>query len=130
MISVYRPMLARRLTRLEKKLNIPLMDRHTSSARLHKSEETTVEGVRIRDRGSSLRLDNTAKPILDPTTDLQPATEMKWTPQSLKKSSVKLQSGDQVISPMVICVTSIELILAAEQRTLEREINLEGKGWR
>lgn len=96
LMSVHRPMLTRRLTRLEKKLNIPLMDRHTSVAQLRKPEETTVEGFRIRDRGSSLHLDSTGRPV----TPLQPAERpMQWTPQSLssnKKPSVALKGADEV----------------------------------
>lgn len=82
---MYRPSLAKRLTRLEKKLNI--RDRHTCAGQLHKAEERTVEGLRIRDRGSSLHLDAAGRAM----TPQQPVAEspMKWTPRSLGEGSAR-----------------------------------------
>ncbi|KAI0723944.1 hypothetical protein C8T65DRAFT_714858 [Cerioporus squamosus] len=54
---VFRPMLERRLTRLEKKLNIPLEERHVCEGSLKAATEVYVEGVRIRHRAESLLLD-------------------------------------------------------------------------
>lgn len=58
-------MLQRRLTRLEKKLNIPLEDRHISAGHLLKAEETTVIGTRIPNRVTNRHLDNSGKPPND-----------------------------------------------------------------
>ncbi|TBU49163.1 VRR-NUC domain-containing protein [Dichomitus squalens] len=58
---VYRPMLERRLTRLEKKLKVPLEECHECEARLQAAIDVHVEGVRIRHRASSLRLDSVGR---------------------------------------------------------------------
>jgi Fanconi-associated nuclease 1 len=96
--SVHRPMLQRRLARLEKKLNVPPEERHTNAGQLQKAEETTVEGIRIYKRASSLYLDNTRAVNKTP---LQSAGEssLRWTPKSLrptKISTVALKSEDEV----------------------------------
>ena len=73
--EVFRPMLERRLTRLEKSLNVPLEERHVCEGSLKKAELVYVAGVRIRHRASSLMLDKAGRvvnesPTKAPITDL------------------------------------------------------------
>ena len=51
-------MLERRLTRLEKKLKVPLEECHKCEARLQAATDVYVEGTRIRQRAGSLVLDS------------------------------------------------------------------------
>jgi fanconi-associated nuclease 1 len=91
-------MLQRRLTRLEKKLKVPPEERHTSAGQLQEAKETTVEGIRIYKRDSSLHPDNNGRAINK--TPLQSAAEssLRWTPMSLKPlkiSAVALKGKDE-----------------------------------
>jgi Fanconi-associated nuclease 1 len=81
-------MLQRRLGRLEKKLNVPPEERHTSAGQLLKPEAVTVEGIRIHKRASSLHLDGTGRAVNK--TPLQSAGEssLRWTPRSLKPQKI------------------------------------------
>ncbi|OJA16026.1 hypothetical protein AZE42_04282 [Rhizopogon vesiculosus] len=58
---VYRPKLERRLTALEKKLNLDYADRHTSEGNLLRSVSVSFEGVRVCHRAASLKLDRTGR---------------------------------------------------------------------
>jgi|SRR5882762_4785686 Fanconi-associated nuclease 1 len=92
-------MLERRLTRLEKKLKVPPEERHTNDGQLRQAEETTVEGIRIYKRASSLHLDTVGRALSK--TPLQSAGEssLRWTPMSLKPervSTVALKGNDEV----------------------------------
>ena len=95
---VYRPSLARRLTRLEKKLNI--RNRHTCAGYLRKAEERTIEGFRIRDRGPSLHSDIMGRPL----TPEQPEEHMRWTPRSLGEGSGKVSVAEKVGVFLYKCV--------------------------
>ncbi|KAI9057954.1 hypothetical protein FKP32DRAFT_1743401 [Trametes sanguinea] len=55
---VFRPMLERRLTRLEKWLDVPVAERHECVGRLAKAEEVFVKGVRVDRR---LKLDEAGR---------------------------------------------------------------------
>ena len=55
--SVYRPRLERRLTRLEKRLNVPINERHECDGQIKKARELFIEGVRVKNRASSVILD-------------------------------------------------------------------------
>ena len=48
--AVFRPMLVQRLTRLEKRLKVPLEERHVCEGSLQTATEVNVEGVRVRHR--------------------------------------------------------------------------------
>lgn len=63
---VYRVALERRLTVLEKKLAIPLEERHICQARLHKPEEVYIAGVRVDHRSTSVTLDSNLKVVNKP----------------------------------------------------------------
>ena len=54
-------MLERRLTRLEKKLKVPLEECHKCEARLQAATDVYVEGIRIRQRAGSLVLDSVGR---------------------------------------------------------------------
>ena len=95
---VYRPSLARRLTRLEKKLNI--RNRHTCAGYLHKAEERTIEGLRIRDRGPSLHSDIMGRPV----TPEQPEEHMRWTPRSLGEGSGRANVAEKVDVFLQVCI--------------------------
>jgi hypothetical protein len=70
-------MLQRRLTRLEKRLNVPPEDRHISAGEMQKAEETTVEGTRIYHRATSLHLDNVGRAVNKSTANpLQGKTDL------------------------------------------------------
>ncbi|KAI0076777.1 hypothetical protein K474DRAFT_1644316 [Panus rudis PR-1116 ss-1] len=54
---IYRPSLERRLTRIEKKLNIPLEERHVCEGHLAEPKEVYVEGDRVEIRNGGMILD-------------------------------------------------------------------------
>ncbi|KZT27328.1 hypothetical protein NEOLEDRAFT_1110695 [Neolentinus lepideus HHB14362 ss-1] len=58
---IYRPKLTRRLTTLEKRLKIPLDERHSCEGVLRKSEDVYITGVRVRHKAASLALDQTGR---------------------------------------------------------------------
>lgn len=60
---VFRPMLERRLTRLEKSLNIPLEERHVCEGSLQAPVKVFVDGVRIYHRAGSLLLDQAGRVV-------------------------------------------------------------------
>ncbi|KAI9571252.1 VRR-NUC domain-containing protein [Boletus coccyginus] len=60
---VCRPKLQRRLRRLENKLKIPVKERHTCDGILADADEVVFEGVRLRHRAASLKLDRTGRCI-------------------------------------------------------------------
>lgn len=68
MSIVYRPKLERRLTSLEKKLNLDAADRHTSEAKLLRPVSVSFEGVRVCHRAASLKLDRTGRNTVTPAT--------------------------------------------------------------
>ncbi|KAG2138284.1 hypothetical protein DEU56DRAFT_871302 [Suillus clintonianus] len=93
---VFRPKLDRRLTALEKKLKVDPADRHTSEWNLQPPEWVSFEGVRVRHRAASLKLDRNGRNIAkasiaqagDITKFLSPtkpgATKVDETPISVK----------------------------------------------
>ncbi|KAG1858038.1 hypothetical protein DFJ58DRAFT_726755 [Suillus subalutaceus] len=62
---VFRPKLDRRLTALEKKLKLDPADRHTSEWSLQPPVLVSFEGVRVRHRAASLKLDRSGRKIND-----------------------------------------------------------------
>ncbi|KAI0957731.1 hypothetical protein AcW1_006029 [Taiwanofungus camphoratus] len=58
---VWRPMLERRLTRLESRLKMPMEERHTCLGKLQKADKILIEGVRVYHREASLVLDQTGR---------------------------------------------------------------------
>ncbi|KAG2088829.1 uncharacterized protein F5147DRAFT_780837 [Suillus discolor] len=62
---VFRPKLDRRLTALEKKLKVEPADRHTSEWNLQPLVLVSLEGVRVRHRAASLKLDRSGRNIND-----------------------------------------------------------------
>lgn len=62
---VFRPKLDRRLTALEKKLKVMPADRHTSEWNLQPPVFVAFEGVRVRHRAASLKLDRSGRNIND-----------------------------------------------------------------
>ncbi|KAG2037349.1 hypothetical protein BDR03DRAFT_920111 [Suillus americanus] len=62
---VFRPKLDRRLTALEKKLKVDPADRHTSEWNLQPPVLVSLEGVRVRHRAASLKLDRSGRKIND-----------------------------------------------------------------
>ncbi|KAG2064112.1 hypothetical protein BDR04DRAFT_1130893 [Suillus decipiens] len=62
---VFRPKLDRRLTALEKKLKVVPADRHTSEWNLQPPVFVAFEGVRVRHRAASLKLDRSGRSIND-----------------------------------------------------------------
>lgn len=94
-------MLQRRLTRLEKKLNVPPEDRHTSAGELQKAEETTVEGVRIYSRASSLHLDRAGRAVdksaVNPLQVKVDLVSLLWPP---KVTTVLLKGSVEVSKPL------------------------------
>jgi fanconi-associated nuclease 1 len=83
--TVFRPRLERRLTTLEKRLNIPEEERHTSAAVLEKAEELTIQGERIREPTADLHLDAQGRPIT-----IRPAGQ---TIIDVRASSLDVQNG-------------------------------------
>ncbi|RDX56460.1 hypothetical protein OH76DRAFT_1550917 [Lentinus brumalis] len=75
---VFRPMLERRLTRLEKKLNIPPEKRHVCEGSLKTAEEVYVEGVRIRHRADSLLLDRAGRVVNESPNKNPIAERLIW----------------------------------------------------
>ncbi|KAG1782315.1 hypothetical protein EV702DRAFT_1176606 [Suillus placidus] len=63
--TVFRPKLDRRLTALEKKLKVEPADRHTSEWNLQPPVVVSFEGVRVRHRAASLKLDRSGRNIND-----------------------------------------------------------------
>jgi hypothetical protein len=120
-------MLQRRLVRLEKKLNVPPEERHTSAAQLQKADEITVEGVRIYKRASSMHLDSTGRAINK--TPLQSADgSLRWTPMSLKPvkiSTVSLKGKDEVLFNIGSVIFIFEPIVKGKGK-----VGLEGNKWR
>jgi len=66
MLIVYRPKLERRLTALERKLNLDPADRHTSEGKLLRPVSVSFEGVRVCHRAASLKLDHIGRNTLTP----------------------------------------------------------------
>ncbi|KAG2100148.1 uncharacterized protein F5147DRAFT_747172 [Suillus discolor] len=62
---VFRPKLDRRLTALEKKLKVEPADRHTNEWNLQPLVLVSFEGVRVRHRAASLKLDRSGRNIND-----------------------------------------------------------------
>lgn len=77
--SVYRPRLERRLTRLEKRLNVPMSERHECIGQLRKAREVYIEGVRVKNRASSVILDRSGR-IKGGTIPLFPDRHQSATP--------------------------------------------------
>ncbi|OSD08560.1 hypothetical protein PYCCODRAFT_1429618 [Trametes coccinea BRFM310] len=71
---VFRPMLERRLTRLEKWLDVPVAERHQCVGRLAKAGEVFVKGVRVDRR---LRLDEAGR-VLGGKADGNGAGVLSW----------------------------------------------------
>jgi Fanconi-associated nuclease 1 len=104
-LIVYRPKLERRLTGLEKKLNLDPVDRHTSEGKLLRPVSVSFEGVRVCHRAASLKLDHTGRNTFTPRKDasiahagglarfLSPikpdATKVDRTPVPVKVEKVK-----------------------------------------
>lgn len=91
--TVFRPKLDRRLTALEKKLKFEPEDRHTSEWNLQRPVSVSFQGVRVRHRAASLKLDRTGRSIIDAeagdiTKFLSPkkpgVTKVDATPVSIK----------------------------------------------
>ncbi|KAJ8594289.1 hypothetical protein M405DRAFT_918147 [Rhizopogon salebrosus TDB-379] len=81
---VYRPKLERRLTTLEKKLNLDPADRHTSEGRLLHPVSVSFEGVRVCHRAASLKLDRTGRNTCTPgkpgTSNAHAVITRFWSP--------------------------------------------------
>ena len=58
---MHRQALERRLTRLEKRLKVPIKERHECVGRLKKAAERVIIGERVRQRGSVVGLGKTSK---------------------------------------------------------------------
>lgn len=104
-MTVYRPMLQRRLTRLEKKLGIRMEDRHTSAGQLLKAEETTITGIRIPQWASSLHLDNTGRPVnkLTDSFQVKADTSVSRDSPALKSTTVPPKEvKDNMVYPFTI----------------------------
>lgn len=56
-------MLVQRLTRLEKRLKVPLEERHVCEGSLQTATEVNVEGVRVRHRAGSMLLDRAGRVV-------------------------------------------------------------------
>jgi Fanconi-associated nuclease 1 len=84
MSIVYRPKLERRLTTLEKKLNLDPADRHTSEGRLLHPVSVSFEGVRVCHRAASLKLDRTGRNTCTPrkpgTSNAHAVITRFWSP--------------------------------------------------
>ena len=119
---MYRPSLARRLTRLEKKLNI--RNRHTCAGYLRKAEERTIEGLRIRDRGLSLHSDIMGRPLTPEQTVAE--EHMKWTPRSLGEGSGKVNVAEKVGVFLQVCMLSeVELTVSNAEGAVDRQVGME-----
>ncbi|KDQ61078.1 hypothetical protein JAAARDRAFT_571662 [Jaapia argillacea MUCL 33604] len=68
---IFRPMLERRLTRIEKRLGIPVDERHVCEGKLRKAIEVFVEGTRVKHRAASLIMDETARVVNTPAREVK-----------------------------------------------------------
>lgn len=68
---VFRPMLERRLTRLENRLKIPKEERHICEGSLARPEIVRIEGVRVEHRAGNLVLDKNLKVVRKPPSFTQ-----------------------------------------------------------
>ncbi|TFY67939.1 hypothetical protein EVG20_g3751 [Dentipellis fragilis] len=88
---VYRPKLERRLTTLEKKLQMPLEDRHSIEGRLEKCKNVTLRGERVRTSlvlDKLLRAAKTAGELESPKKGIQ--SQLVYP---VKKAGVKAEKG-------------------------------------
>ena len=60
---VFRPKLERRLTTLEKRLQIPEAERHTCEGKLQKCNQVLITGVRVYEHTQVLKLDSSLRPL-------------------------------------------------------------------
>ncbi|CDO73570.1 hypothetical protein BN946_scf185014.g40 [Trametes cinnabarina] len=86
---VFRPMLERRLTRLEKWLDIPADERHECAGRLRKAAEVYVKGVRVDRR---LMLDEAGRVVDKGNGSLSWANRRDTSPQK-RLEEVKQEKG-------------------------------------
>ncbi|KAK7694026.1 hypothetical protein QCA50_003602 [Cerrena zonata] len=70
---VYRISLERRLTRLENKLKLPKHERHECTGKLKEANQERISGVRVHHTATSLKLDKSLKPIVNP--QVKPASD-------------------------------------------------------
>src|ERR1700722_2263994 len=94
-------MLQRRLTRLEKKLNVPPEERHNSAGQLQQAEETTVEGIRIYKKPSSMHLDNIGRAVNKTPlhhVDRVGESSFRWmmSPNPTTINTIALKGNDKV----------------------------------
>ncbi|RPD66429.1 hypothetical protein L226DRAFT_479073 [Lentinus tigrinus ALCF2SS1-7] len=90
---VFRPMLERRLTRLEKRLNIPPENRHICEGSLQKAEDVYVEGVRIRHREDSLLLDRAGRVVNGSPKKTQITEVLNWKNRKEPAPKVKQEGA-------------------------------------
>ncbi|KAF8582657.1 hypothetical protein K439DRAFT_1413052 [Ramaria rubella] len=87
----YRPRLERRLTRLEKKLKIPMEERHKCDGKLKKAHEVYIEGNRVKNRAGSVVLAKTYHKSNQPSERCKPEdlfAEVKASMQTPQTNSI------------------------------------------
>ncbi|KAF8514069.1 VRR-NUC domain-containing protein [Gautieria morchelliformis] len=85
---IYRPRLERRLTRLEKMLNVPMNERHKCDGQLKQARDVYVEGVRVKHRASTLVLDRSGR-IKGGTNPLSTGRSKSETPFTIFRASTQ-----------------------------------------
>lgn len=78
--SAYRPRLERRLTRLEKMLDIPMSERHKCDGQLKKAQDIYIEGIRVKNKVRPSIWDKYGKSGKVPSTSTQPIREVCHVP--------------------------------------------------
>ncbi|EPQ57894.1 hypothetical protein GLOTRDRAFT_36429 [Gloeophyllum trabeum ATCC 11539] len=79
---IYRPKLTRRLTTLEKRLKVPVDERHVCEGELRKCQEVRITGVRVRHKAASLTLDQTGRLLNRPSAATQSLLSQRTLPFS------------------------------------------------
>ncbi|KAA1469402.1 hypothetical protein DENSPDRAFT_816316 [Dentipellis sp. KUC8613] len=124
---VYRPKLERRLTKLEKKLQMPLDQRHSIDGRLEKCKNVTLRGERVRMGLVLDKLLRTAKaagelespkkgvqsqlvyPVKKASVKAEKGTmKVKLEPQEPKGKSQWKGRGDEIVSVEILALQSYE----------------------
>lgn len=93
---IYRPKLTRRLTTLEKRLKVPVDERHVCEGELRKCQEVRITGVRVRHKAASLTLDQTGRLLNRPSAATQSLLSQRTLPfsQSENKPTIgKIEVG-------------------------------------
>ncbi|PCH37697.1 hypothetical protein WOLCODRAFT_113993 [Wolfiporia cocos MD-104 SS10] len=74
---IFRPKLERRLKTLEKKLNVPVEERHVCQGVLAEAVDTHIEGTRVWHRADAMVLDRTGRVVKPPSADIKPSIGVK-----------------------------------------------------